>query len=448
LLNIRFFSFIIIFILSSQNLNAGFFSDLFDTQHPDVQITQEDPIIIEEDEYEQKPLFKDDKLKNDKYEEEVISADDYVDSIDEPTDIEVFSNEENSRAFDENEQEISFDDEDAFVKSQSIFLSFVEKPEKIYLSQHAILKLKAVVTDENVDSMSTVFLNHKKISILNSNNPWIKTSSNSYENSFIIKALSTSAAMPNIKVNITTSNGKTYSEVLPSYKPKIVALREDKEFCLVLSKDLTLTSHNQKKYDEKTNIVVLEIRANGANLEDFHIPYAIRDGIDEMKYDKGAQIIYYFAIVPNDIKVFKFKYFDIMSNKYNIVSFPMKLQDSSVSTQTDLNPEENRFRFYKFVLLVVLAVIFFLFYLKTKNILLLAIALIIGFFSLYHRLPISKIILDKNVQLRILPTKNSTIFYTTTQETNADILLKKDGYIKILLPNKKIGWIDEDITKN
>jgi hypothetical protein len=215
-----------------------------------------------------------------------------------------------------------------------------------------------------------------------------------------------------------------------------------------LSRDLTLQSHHEKKYDEKSNIVVLEINATHANLEDFHIPYAIRDGIDEIKYNGFNQTIYYFAIIPNDIKVFKFKYFDLLSNKYNIVSFPVTLQDSSVSTQTDLNPEESRFALYKAIALLVLAFIIFLFYLKTKKLYLLILALIVGVFLFYIRMPISKIILNENVKLRILPTKNSTVFYVTQKKIEADMLLKKDGYIKVLLPNKKIGWIDEDITKN
>jgi hypothetical protein len=63
-------------------------------------------------------------------------------------------------------------------------------------------------------------------------------------------------------------------------------------------------------------------------------------------------------------------------------------------------------------------------------------------------MPMSKIVLQKGVKLRILPTKNSTIFYITQEQTTADKLLVRDGYIKILLPNKKIGWIDENSAKN
>ena len=437
-------------ILFSLNLYGGFFGDLFKSstpKHADIQITQEDPIIEEEVVFDEEPKRDREDII---FEEEVISADEYIDSVEEPIDIEVFSSEgDNSRAFDENEVYVDEDgDENPFVRAQSIFLSYIEKPEKIYLSQHAILKIKAIITNENVNSIQTSFLKHKNIVILNQNSPWRKISNTSYENSYIVKALSTSARMPDIKISTAVAGEKAQSETLQAYKPKIVALREDKEFCLVLSTDLTLQSHHEKKYDEKSNIVVMEINATGANLEDFHIPYAIREGIDDIKYNGLGQSIYYFAIIPNDIKHFKFKYFDLKSNKYNIVSFPILLQDSSVSTQTDLNPEESRFALYKAIALIVLAFIIFLFYLKTKKLYLLILSLIVGAFLLYIRTPISKIILHENVKLRILPTKNSTIFYVTDEKIKADMLLRKDGYIKVLLPNKKIGWIDEDITKN
>ena len=418
-----FFS--LIFLLFSLNLHAGFFSDLFGTSKQEPQITQEDAIIIEE--------------------EEIITAEDYMDSIDEPTEIEVFADPSfSSWAFDENEEFIEDDEgEDPFIQAQTIFLSYLEKPEKIYLSQHSSIKIKAIVTNENMSNIKTAFLNAKNVQILNKNTPWRKTSENSYEITYRIKVFSTAAALPDFKIQA----GKQ-SQLLPAYEPKIVALREDREFCLVLSKDFTLKSHHEKKYDEKSNIVVLELNATDANLEDFHIPYALRDGIDEIKRNGSTQSIFYFAIVPNDIKTFKFKYFDLLSNKYNIVSFPIVLEDTGVSTQTNLNPQKSKLALYKALALIALAFIIFLFYIKSRKLYLLILAFSVIAFVVYIQIPISKIVLQKDIELRILPTKNSTVFYLTKEVTKADMLLKKDGYIKVLLPNKKIGWIDENLAKN
>ncbi len=408
-------------------MQASFLGDLFGTSKPDHQVVHEDAIVIED--------------------EEVMTADEYMDSVEEPTDIEVFATPD-TQAFDEGEVYIDDEDEDPFIKAETIFLSYLEKPEKIYLSQHVTLRLKAIVTDSRLEEIETRFLDAKHVKILNPNRPWNKTSDNSYENSYVLKLFSTAAKLPDIEVTASSSKGQKQHKRLEAYKPKVVALREDEAFCLVLSEDFTLNNHHEKKYDEQSNIVLLEINATNANLEDFHIPYAIRDGIDEIKESGPIQSIYYFAIISNDIKNFKFKYFDLVSNKYHIVSFPVMLLDSSVSTQTDLNPQKNKYALYKAIALFVFALLFFLFYLKYRKLYLLLFSLIILAFMLYTQVPISKIKLQEGMALRILPTENSTIFYKTEVPIEADILLRKDGYIKVLLPNTKIGWIDEDSTKN
>ncbi len=418
----------LIFIIFTLNAHAGFLSDLFGTDEQKPQITQEDAHIIEE--------------------EEIITADEYMDSDDEPTDIEVFSSSsDDSMAFDENEEFVSDESHAPYVRSQTIFLSYIFKIDKIYLSQHSQVKIKAIVTNENINTVKTTFLNAKNVQILNKKATWIKTGANDYEITYTLKAMSTKGRLPDFKVTAYSQNSE-YSETLLSFKPKIVALREDKEFSLVLSEDFTLKNHHAKKYDEKSNIVLLEINATSANLEDFHIPYAIREGIDKIEKSGLDTSIFYFAIIPNDIKLFKFKYFDLLSNKYNIVSFPMVLKDTSVSTQTDLNPQKSKLSLYKALALILLAFIIFLFYLKSRKLYLLIFVFVVLAFIAYLQLPISKVVLEKNVNLKILPTKNSTIFYTTTEATKADILLEKDGYIKVLLENKKIGWIDENLTKN
>jgi len=413
-------------IFFALNVQASFLSDLFGTSDQKPQITQEDAHIIEE---------------------EIMTADEYMDSVDEPTDIEVFSTTDDSMAFDEDEEFLNDDTHTPYIRSQTVFLSFLTKVEKIYLSQHLKVKIKAIVTHENVNTLKTTFLNAKNVQILNKDASWRKTGANNYEITYILKALSTKARLPDFKVTAESKRGES-SEILLAPKPKIVALREDREFSLVLSEDFTLTSHHAKKYDEKSNIVLLEINATSANLEDFHLPFAIRDGIDKIEKSGLQQSIFYFAIIPNDIKIFKFKYFDLLSNKYNIVSFDMILEDTTVSTQTDLNPQKSKLALYKAVALIVLAFIVFLFFLRSKKLYLLVIVFIVLAYVVYLQIPISKVVLEKDIDLKILPTKNSTIFYTTSEPTKADILLEKDGYIKVLLENKKIGWIDENLTKN
>lgn len=407
-------------------LHAGFFDNLFGTDKPNEtpKIQIEDAEIVEE---------------------ETITAEEYMDRVEEPTQMEVFTSDiESPKAFEETEVFIDEGDEAAiFGASQTLFVSYLTKPEKIYLSQHAIFTLKAIVTNEGLSAIQTAFENAKDIQVLNPNAHWDKKNKNTYEVSYILKPKSTSARLPDFVITASSENARTSTQTLGAPNTKIVALREDQAFCQVLSSDFTLKNHTEKKYDEQHNIVLLEINATNANLEDFHIPYAMRDGIDDIMTEGFNQSIYYFAIIPNDIKEFKFKYFDIESNKYHIVSFPIVLLDSRVSTQTDLNPQKNRFVLYKAIALLVIGLILLGFYFKTRQLYMLVLSLIVFAFLLYTQIPISKTTLEKGAALRILPTENSTIFYVTEEPVKADILLKKNGYIKVLLPNKKIGWIEK-----
>jgi hypothetical protein len=418
------------------NSNASFFGDLFGTNnnHPEI-VEDSSEVIVEE--VPMAPHIDD---------SEELSVEDAFSKSEESLEPEIVEEPiymPTPKAFDEEEEFIDDESiESDFVRSKTIFVSYIQKPEKIYLSQHITIKVKAIVTDNSLNKIKTVFVNKKDVKILNKISPWKKVSDTVYENSYVYKLFSTAAKLPDIKV-VAHSRDRMKTETLRAFKPTIIALREDTEFCQVLSNDFTIKTHQEKKYDEKSNIIVMEINATDSNLEDFHIPYALKDGIDRINSNKNSQNIYYFAVLPNDIKKFKFKYFDLVSNKYNIVSFPIKPIDSSISTQTDLNPQKNRYILYKAIAIFTVGLIIFLLYLKTKQLYLLLISLIIFAYVTYTQIPISKATLQKGVELKILPTENSTIFYKVEKEVKADILLKKDGYIKVLLPNKKIGWIKQ-----
>jgi hypothetical protein len=436
----RLFVYLLFSTLFITTLQASFFGDLFgEKEQATPTVTQEEPrILIEEDVSIDQQMDRADQSDN-----KVEFADEniYIESdIGESSSVKEF--EDSPKAFDEQE-EITFEEElenDIYVESKTIFLSYVDQPKKIYLSQHIRVKVKAIVTNPRLNTLTTQFLNSKNVEILNPNRAWKKVSGEVYQNSFIYKIFSTGAKLPDIMVT-ASQNSRSKSEKLKSFQPDIVALYEDAEFCRVLSHDFTIVSHTEKKYDEKSNIVVMEISANSANLEDFHIPYAIKDGIDKIYKNENGRSIYYFAIVPKELKKFKFKYFDLVSNKYNIVTFPIELVDSSISTQTDLNPQKNKYILYRAIAIFILGLIVLIFYFKSKNLFLLFLALVIFLYLIYSQVPISKATLNKGVELKILPTENSTIFYKVQEEVKADILLKKDGYIKVLLPNKKIGWI-------
>ncbi len=406
--------FLILFLSHAQ---AGFFSDLFNSV----------------DEKKEKQ-FKE-------VEEEVISADDYDDAS-----AQRAYNEE--KVFSENTMQESKEDT-SFIKSKNIFLSYLENPKKVYVNQHFTIKIKAILTADHLKSIATSFLGGKSYQVLNPDSAWKQVGDKSYVNSYTFKFTALTSSLPNIKVSSISSSGKKSSEVLKAYPQRLIALKESRLFSGVLAKNFTLLAHHEKKYDDKSNIISLEINATDANLEDFSLPQTLRQGIDTMHKSNHAENIYYFAILPKYQKELKFKYFNLTTNKFNRISFPIVVSDSSISTQTNLNPQKSKYFFYKVIALLSLALILLLLYIKYKKTSLLFLALLLSVYTVYTKLISNNLTLKKDMIIRILPTQNSTIFFKTAKEMEVKVLLKKNGYTKILLPNTKIGWIkDADLSKN
>ncbi len=450
-MRVRIFIIMISILCATNSIHADIFTSLFgdkNKQKSDVQIQEvpasKEGIIVEE---------------------EVISADEYMDSTDEPYEDQLFDQRNEKDTFSQEstideapvvEKAISTDEydspeddsslDDPFIKVKNILLSYSDKPDKIYLLQHFPIHLKAIIPQTKIKAIQTDFIGGKDYKVINPDRPWEKTGENSYENTFYLKLLTKQAKLPNIKVTKQSQSGKVQSEVLKAFKSKIVSLRQDNLFCKVLANNLDIHKHQERKYDEQNNIIVLELNASNSNLEDFHIPFSSREGIDDIKNRGLNQKIYYFCIVPNSKKIFKFKYFNLLRNRFEIISFDIKPIDTTISTHTNLNPQKNKYIIYKMTALGILAFLFVILYFKTKKIYYIALALLTIVFLFYTQVPIRKVTIRANVPLRILPMQNSTIFFRTNKPINADILLKKERYTKVLLPNKKIGWIkNEDL---
>ncbi len=452
--------FLLLLSFSLPTLQAGIFDSLFGgSKKADVRV-EESPETVQEQEID---TFAEEaeEITPEKrviVEEEVISADEYMDSSEERDDT-IFEEqpavpEESAVAADEEEHataaapqsESGSEEPDPFIRVRNILLSYTRTPEKIYLGQHFRIGISAIIPQTDITAIQTDFIGGRSWKLLNRDHPWVQTGENRYENSFILKLTAPDAKLPNIKVTNQSSDGTIKSEILKPFGTKVVALHKDELFSGVIADTLQVRNHQERPYDEHANIVVLEINATNANLEDFHIPYASREGIDDLKQNGDSQKIYYFAIVSNLKKAFKFKYFNPKLKRYEIVSFDIKPIDTSISTHTELNPQKNKYILYKALFLIAMALLFIALFIFYRRYLYLLFALVFIGLLFYVQIPITRTKLPSGTPLRILPVANSTIFFRTQQPLEVDILLKKRGYTKVLLPNKKIGWVkNEDI---
>ncbi len=401
-----------ILLLASQ-LYGGFFSDLFESlthqnrASEDVRV-QEEPRQIER----QEPVIQPQK---------------------------VFEEDDTSSEADENEHTTS---------QRQLFLQYETYPKRLYLNQHFVIGLKAIVVANHIKKFQTHFLGGEGIKIINPNPQWKQIDDHTYQTKIYFKAINRQAKLPTIKV-IAGNDENRYQEKIAPKPIKLIALKENPLFSHVIANDLQILSHKEKRYDNQSILVLMEINATLSNLEDFHLTSVQREALDDFEEHLTYQKVYYVSVVPRYQKIFKFKYFNLHTNRFHKVSFPIILEDATLSTQLGLNPKKSKFFLYKVIALLLLALFFALLYWRYKNFLFLILALLILGYTVVTKIFTPHITIPKGVNIRILPTHNSTVFFKTAKPLEAKVLLHKEGYRKIILPSGKIGWIkDDDLTKN
>ncbi|MBP1680811.1 MAG: putative periplasmic protein [Proteobacteria bacterium] len=341
-------------------------------------------------------------------------------------------------------------EESAFLgHSKSLFLSVEETPSKVYVGQVFSIKLKAIVANDKIDGLGNTFSSATGVDVLNPQNPWERSRDNTYYNTFYFKINSKTAVMPRLSVSLVERQEALESEIITLNTPQLIQLKADPFFSNVIAQSLTINKHKTTTFDAKNVIIVLEIEATAANLKDFKLSGIAKSGIDSFSDNGTSQKIYYYAILPNYQKSFDFTYFDLGSNKFNKITLPMSIESDEVSTQLGLNPKESIFEFYKTVGYGILSFIFFIILLKRRKWYYFVLSLIFLALFFLDQNPLNNAKLKSNSTIMILPMERSTVFFTSDKILDIEKLGERDNYIKILLPDGKIGWTDrENIIKN
>ncbi len=329
------------------------------------------------------------------------------------------------------------------VNEQKIFLSYEDIPSKVIVNQQFSIKVKAIVTTKDFDKIKNESTPQKNIIILNSEENWTKKDDYTYFKTFYFRAKNDNITFPQIYCQLYKNEKLISSQEFPKLSLNIIKLNKDKYFSNVVADYLDILKVKTTKFDENNLMVVLEMKAKNANLEDFKLPWVIRDGIDSHVDNFPLSEVYYYAIVPKFTNKFVFSYFNVKQNRFIKKTVDLVIDNENISTQSDLNPQENSFNLYKNITYVGLAIILLFIYYKRRRIIYLIffVILVIMFFSNINLL--KDINISKNSKIFILPTKNSTIFYITPKALKVQKINTREDYIKIILPNGKIGWVKE-----
>jgi len=261
---------------------------------------------------------------------------------------------------------------------------------------------------------------------------------------FYFKAEDKSIVLPSLLIK--DNYGVT---VLKKHDIAIKRLKHRDDFCGVLSADMKIKTSQSSVYDKSNNLVTLSIEAYEANIENMHIRDVIESGIEHISR-KGAKVIAEFYVVtPVTQKKLKFTYFNTIKGQYTFLETNIDIKDSTVSTQSQLNPKNDNFDKLKKYLFAVLIIIFFLLTVWKKDIFYFLLMFISGAILLTFYMPKEKICISQGASLYILPTNGSRVSIITDEKFTTDLLNQRAEFYKIEYSNGVIGWIkDEDICKD
>ena len=193
-----------------------------------------------------------------------------------------------------------------------------------------------------------------------------------------------------------------------------------------------ITTHKNDKY----NIVSFEIKCTNCNLEDFKLPFQYKLTLKE---NNQAAV---FALVPKKYDNLKLYYFNPHDESFHYVQVPLKIKQNTISTQTNLNPDNYMLLTPINLILGVVLIISLLAVLIFRKWILIIFPLAAAGALAYFNMPKGTITLPAQKKVYILPTTQSSVIYITKSPTKAEILKKTNNFTKVKIDNK-IGWVYE-----
>lgn len=321
----------------------------------------------------------------------------------------------------------------------SVLAEWSSVPQIVYENQIVPVTLRFITTNKDLQNIHLDYvdgyntrLRYDKTSLTKDDLYWYKT--------LYFKVTGKDAKLPDILID---------GYRLAGPRLKVQPLAGPLDFCNVLAKDLKIVSHKSVQFDKKSNLVVLKIRGRLANLEDFRVPFATKQQIKEISEEFPEATLLYYAFIPSNITQFRISYFNTDARDYQRLFFDIVVRDEIVSTQSDINPAEDKNKKIKIALAASAALLLLLLAIWRRSYLLGFLAIMAGLAAGYMAIPLQKVCIKRGAKIYILPTKNSTIFEINERRAVYVKLNEVNGYSKIKIDEKKVGWVkDEDLCKN
>ncbi|MFP6269975.1 SH3 domain-containing protein [Helicobacter pylori] len=291
-----------------------------------------------------------------------------------------------------------------------------------------------------------------QIELLSKMPKWKKVEKELFRATYYYKIKGVKASIPPLEVSAFSNKDKYIDHsIAPKVALQVTDLSKNPRYANVMAKDLQVLQYKTKDYDDKNNILVMELAFKEATWEDFHIKEAIKQGFDnaslnQIKAKEGS--VFYYCVLPKTLQNLSFDYFSLSNRQFKTLSFSAIPTQDTTGIQSDLIPKNNFLVFSNVVLLALCVFFLVLFFIFGRKLIFLGLGILCLGFVLYHLLFTQKsAILLAHKKIRILPTQNSTILGLSKNEMPIKILGSHDNYYKILTPHEQIGWVKKDEVK-
>ncbi|WP_187950468.1 SH3 domain-containing protein [Helicobacter pylori] len=295
-------------------------------------------------------------------------------------------------------------------------------------------------------------LDKTQIELLNKMPKWKKVEQELFRATYYYKIKGIRAIIPSLEVSAFSNKDKYIDHsIAPKVALQVTDLSKNPRYAKIMAKDLQVVQYKTKDYDDKNNILVMEIAFKEATWEDFHIKEAIKQGFDnaslnQIKAKEGS--VFYYCVLPKTLQNLSFDYFSLSNRQFKTLSFSVIPTQDTTGIQSDLIPKNNFLVFSNMALLALCVFFLVLFFIFGRKLIFLGLGILCLGFVLYHLLFTQKsALLLAHKKIRILPTQNSTILGLSKDEMPIKILGSHDDYYKILTPHEQIGWVKKNEVK-
>ncbi|MCQ2712769.1 SH3 domain-containing protein [Helicobacter pylori] len=295
-------------------------------------------------------------------------------------------------------------------------------------------------------------LDKTQIELLSKMPKWKKVEKELFRATYYYKIKGMKASIPSLEVSAFSNKDKYIDHsIAPKVILQVTDLSKNPRYANVMAKDLQVVQYKTKDYDDKNNILVMELAFKEATWEDFHIKEAIKQGFDnaslnQIKAKEGS--VFYYCVLPKTLQNLSFDYFSLSNKQFKTLSFSTIPTQDTTGIQSDLIPKNNFLVFSNVALLALCVFFLVLFFIFGRKLIFLGLGVLCLGFVLYHLLFTQKsALLLAHKKIRILPTQNSTILGLSKNEMPIKILGSHDDYYKILTPHEQIGWVKKDEVK-